>query len=148
VGSDDNGGVHWNSGIGNLFFYLLSNGGSHPNPQRSLGTVTGTGVQAAADIWYRALSVYMTTTTNFADARAATESACSDLYGAGSANCTSVSAAWDEVGVGVACGGGGGGDNGASCVGHCDGTSPDGACYCDPWCVIIGDCCADANVCF
>ena len=30
---DDNGGVHLNSGIANLAFYLMSQGGSHPHEE-------------------------------------------------------------------------------------------------------------------
>jgi vibriolysin len=99
TGSQDNGGVHCNSGIANHFFYLLSQGGQHHNPAYRTGnTVAGIGIDAAYKIWYRALSVYMTSSTNYAGARTATESACADLYSAGT--CASVGAAWAEVGVG------------------------------------------------
>ena len=99
TGSSDNGGVHWNSGIANHFFYLLSAGGKHHNPAYQTGnTVAGIGIDAAYQIWYRALTAYMNSSTNFAGARTATESACADLYSAGT--CASVGAAWDEVGVG------------------------------------------------
>ncbi|MEM9489673.1 MAG: M4 family metallopeptidase, partial [Myxococcota bacterium] len=93
IGREDNGGVHYNSGIGNLFFYLLSQGGDHPNPNRRVATVTGIGIEQAAAIWYRALTIYMTSSTDFAGARTATENACADLYSAGSMECKSVGAA-------------------------------------------------------
>jgi vibriolysin len=35
TGSSDNGGVHWNSGIANLAFYLMVEGGTHPRGKTS-----------------------------------------------------------------------------------------------------------------
>jgi Zn-dependent metalloprotease len=95
TGSSDNGGVHWNSGIANLFFHLLSVGGSHPRGKTS-NVVTGIGITNAAMVWYRALTVYMTPSTNFAAARVATIDAANDLNAAWT---PSVKAAWDAVGV-------------------------------------------------
>lgn len=97
----DNGNVHYNSGIGNLAFYLLVDGGSHPDPGKSLSTLSGIGLDRAAAIWYRALDVYMVPTTGFAGARIATAQAAIDLYGAESFEHGEVLAAWDEVGVGA-----------------------------------------------
>jgi vibriolysin len=73
TGTSDNGGVHWNSGIANHFFYLLAAGGQHHTAAYRTGTVvTGLGIDAAADIWYLALSSYMTSSTTFAGAATAT----------------------------------------------------------------------------
>ena len=47
------GGVSWNSGIANLAFYLLVEGGSHP-ARKSLVVVQGIGFEAAAEILYQA----------------------------------------------------------------------------------------------
>ena len=44
--------------------------------------------RVAANIWYRALTVYMTSGTNYAGARTATLNAARDLYGAGSCSRT------------------------------------------------------------
>jgi Zn-dependent metalloprotease len=125
TGTADSGGVHWNSGIANLAFYLLVNGGSHPNASKSVTTVTGIGAADAADIWYLALTSYMTSSTNFAGARTATLSAASSLYGSSSAEYASVQDAWAEVGVGSPSGGGGGGGGGggAYCSGYATNTS-------------------------
>jgi Zn-dependent metalloprotease len=103
TGFEDNGGVHMNSGIANLFFYLLSQGGQHPNPAHRVAPVTGIGIQPAADIWYRALTQYMTSSTNFAGARTATINAATDLFGATSDQVCQVKNAWAEVGVGASC---------------------------------------------
>jgi Zn-dependent metalloprotease len=53
----------------------------------------------AEKIWYRAVTVYMTSDTNYAGARAATLSAASDLYGPASAERAQVAAAWSAVSV-------------------------------------------------
>jgi hypothetical protein len=62
-------------------------------------TVTGIGRDAAGAIWYRALSVYMTSSTNYAGARTATLNAARDLYGNGSTQYNTVAAAWSAVSV-------------------------------------------------
>ena len=107
--SNDYCGVHSNSGIANLAYYLMSQGGTHPRGKTSVN-VTGITVTKAQQIWYRALSVYMTSSTTFSGARTATANAAADLYG-GTCTATwqSVQKAWDAVGVpGTwSCGGGG-----------------------------------------
>jgi len=99
--------VHYSSGVGNHFFYLLAegsgaktiNGVAHNSPTCNGSTVTGIGRAAAAAIWYRALTVYMTSSTDYHGARTATLSAAQDLYGAGSAQQSAVATAWSAVGV-------------------------------------------------
>ncbi|HEX8456149.1 MAG TPA: M4 family metallopeptidase [Pyrinomonadaceae bacterium] len=95
TGTADSGGVHINSGIANKAFYLVAVGGTHHRG----GTVTGIGADAAARIWYRALTTYMTSSTNFRGARTATLNAAAALYGSGSTNYNSVAAAWTACGV-------------------------------------------------
>jgi Zn-dependent metalloprotease len=109
VGTSDNGGVHWNSGIANLAFKLMVTGGSHPRAKTTtvvpaLNATGTTSMNMAAKIWYRALTVYMTSSTNFAGAKTATATAATDLYGAAAAD--SVNMAWEAVGVGGTTGGG------------------------------------------
>ncbi|MGW3231714.1 M4 family metallopeptidase [Kitasatospora sp. NPDC001095] len=104
VGNKD---VHYSSGVANHFFYLLSegsgakviNGVSYNSPTSNGSTVTGIGRTKAAAIWYRALTVYMTSTTNYKAARTATLKAASDLYGATSTEYNTVAAAWSAVSV-------------------------------------------------
>ncbi|MDR7253663.1 Zn-dependent metalloprotease [Nocardioides sp. BE266] len=99
--------VHYSSGIGNHFFYLLAEGsgaktigGVAHNSTTCNGTsITGIGRDAAAKIWYRALTVYMTSSTNYAGARTATLNAAKDLYGQGSTQYATVAAAWSAVSV-------------------------------------------------
>ena len=100
--------VHYSSGIGNHFFYLLAEGSGsrtiggkpHSSPTCNGSTVTGIGSAAAARIWFRALDVYMTSSTNYAGARTATLNAARDLYGNGSGQYNAVAAAWSAVSVG------------------------------------------------
>ena len=97
TGTGDSGGVHINSGIPNHVFYLLAKGGTHahvPGP-----FVTGIGADKAARIWYRALTTYMTSSTNFSGARTATMNAATDLYGIGSLEYLAVADAWAACGV-------------------------------------------------
>ncbi|MFB7918007.1 M4 family metallopeptidase [Streptomyces sp. NPDC056061] len=99
--------VHYSSGVANHFFYLLSegsgaktiNGVDYDSPTADGSTVTGIGRDKAVQIWYKALSEYMTSSTDYADARSATEKAATDLYGADSAELKAVGAAWDGVNV-------------------------------------------------
>lgn len=97
TGTSDNGGVHINSGIGNKAFYLVAAGGTH---HLSGVTVSGIGTSAAEKIWYRGLTVYMTSSTNFSGARTATLNAATDLYGSASTQYNTTATAWCAVGVG------------------------------------------------
>ena len=99
--------VHYSSGIGNHFYYLLAegsgaktiNGVAHNSPTCNGSTVTGIGRDAAQKIWYRALTVYMTSSTNYAGARTASLNAAKDLYGATSTQYAGVAKAWSAVSV-------------------------------------------------
>ncbi len=124
TGYSDNGGVHLNSGIANLAFYLLSQGGTHPRGKTQT-QVPGIGIEKAAKIFYRALTVYMGSSTDFEGARAATAQAAQDLYGSTEAN--AVHLAWNAVGVpGAPAGGGtgGGGSGGSGSGGSGGSTAP------------------------
>ncbi len=103
TGTGDNGGVHLNSGIGNLAYYLLVEGGSHPRNKTAV-SVTGIGMDKAEQIFYRAQTTYFTKSTDFAAAADDTAQAALDLYTA--AERDEVVAAWCAVGVGSNCGGG------------------------------------------
>jgi len=92
---------HYASGIGNLAFYLLSEGGTHPSG-KSTTAVTGIGADEASQIWYLALTSYMTSSTTYSGARTATLSAASALYGSTSTEYSQVQNAWAAVGVGSA----------------------------------------------
>jgi Zn-dependent metalloprotease len=102
TGGADSGGVHINSGIANLAFYLLTTGGTHPRGKTTT-VVPGIGIAKAQQIFYRALTVYMLPDDDFADARSKTIKAAADLYGGNcSAEAKAVKKAWRAVGVGSA----------------------------------------------
>ncbi|MFO0578525.1 MAG: M4 family metallopeptidase [Polyangia bacterium] len=98
TGTSDNGGVHGNSGIANLAFYLLSQGGSHPRGKTTT-SVTGIGIAKAAKVFYKANSELMTASSKFQDARNTTAQAAKTLYGDCSAEWENTQKAWDAVGV-------------------------------------------------
>ncbi|GAA2644699.1 M4 family metallopeptidase [Streptomyces vastus] len=99
--------VHYSSGPANHFFYLLSegsgtktiNGVTYDSPTSNGSTITGIGRDKAVQIWYKALTEYMTSTTKYAGARTASLSAASDLYGSTSVEYKAVQAAWAAVNV-------------------------------------------------
>lgn len=97
----DNGGVHFNSGIQNKAFYLLAEGGTHPDTGV---TVTGVTREVAERIFYRALEVYVLPSSQFADVRNACVTAAGDMYGVGSQQAISTQNAWCAVGVGSCAG--------------------------------------------
>ncbi|GGY71267.1 M4 family metallopeptidase [Streptomyces xanthochromogenes] len=104
VGGED---VHYSSGVANHFFYLLSEGSGaktiggvdYDSPTKDGSKVTGIGRDKALQIWYKALTSYFTSTTDYAGARKGTLSAATDLYGADSAEFKAVEAAWTGVDV-------------------------------------------------
>jgi Zn-dependent metalloprotease len=99
--------VHYSSGVGNHFFYLLSegsgaktiNGIAYNSPTANGVTMTGIGISKAEKIWYRALTTYLTSRSDYKAARAASLSAATDLYGANSAEVQAVGKAWTSVNV-------------------------------------------------
>jgi Zn-dependent metalloprotease len=96
-GSQDNGGVHINSGITNHAFYLFA-----INP-----IVTK---EKAEKVYYKALRDYLTKNSKFIDCRVAVVQSATELYGAAVAN--AAGAAFDAVGIGAPSGGGGAGGGG------------------------------------
>ncbi|MCW3160055.1 M4 family metallopeptidase [Chryseobacterium oryctis] len=99
-GYNDYCGVHTNSGVLNFWYYLLVNGGSGTNDKGFAYNVTGIGLDKAGAIAYRTLTNYLTSASNYANARTYSLQAAADLYGAGSNEVTQVTNAWNAVGVG------------------------------------------------
>lgn len=84
LGYDDNRGVHINSGIPNHAFYLLATSASKTK---------------AANIFYRALSQYLTRYSIFLDLRIACVQSAKDLYGASAPEVLKTEQAFDGVGI-------------------------------------------------
>jgi bacillolysin len=114
TGTNDNGGVHTNSGIPNHAFWLLVNGGANAScaapathnaahcndadTQDNGLVVTGIGVDDAARISFLAYTG-LTQNATMCDARAATETAAAALFGAGSQQHDSAGDAYIAVGL-------------------------------------------------
>ncbi|MFI9243515.1 M4 family metallopeptidase [Streptomyces sp. NPDC053086] len=100
--------VHYSSGPANHMFYLLSegsgtkviNGVTYNSPTADGVAVTGIGRAAALQIWYKALTTYMTSSTDYAAARAAALRAAGDLYGTNSTQYAGVGNAFAGIAVG------------------------------------------------
>lgn len=82
TGSQDNGGVHINSGIPNHAFYKFA---------------TAVGKDKAEKVYYRALTNYLTKSSKFVDCRVAVVKAATDLYSQTEVN--AAKKAFDEVGI-------------------------------------------------
>ena len=84
-GTQDNGGVHINSGITNFAFYKFS---------------TATTKEKGEKVFYQALTKYLVKSSKFIDLRAAVAQSATDLYGAASNEVTQAKLAFDGVGIG------------------------------------------------
>ncbi|MEU2426611.1 M4 family metallopeptidase [Streptomyces sp. NPDC007851] len=102
-----NAEVHAGSGVSSHAFYLLAEGSgrktigatTYDSPTYDGSTVTGIGRTKATAVFYRALTRYMVSSTDFHDARVATLKAAEDLYGASSVEYRTVDQAWAAVNV-------------------------------------------------
>ncbi|MFK7969013.1 MAG: M4 family metallopeptidase [Bacteroidia bacterium] len=99
TGSQDNGGVHINSGIPNRAFYLFA-------------TANGVDRAKAEKVFYKALSRYLTRSSRFIDLRLAVVRAAEENHGANSTEVNAAKAAFDQVEIFDPNGGGGGGGGG------------------------------------
>jgi bacillolysin len=106
--SNDQCGVHRNSGVMNRWFFLLSQGGSGFNNGLSSTAasgapwqVSGIGIANAATIVFRAEDSYFTAGTTYPNARTYTIQAARDIFGVNSCQEIAVTNAWNAVGVGA-----------------------------------------------
>jgi len=97
TGTQDNNGVHINSGIPNYAYFLIAN------------SITK---DKAEKIYYRALSVYLTSQSQFIDLRKAIIKSAEDLFGNGSTEANAGVTAFNTVGIFGYNGTGGGGSTG------------------------------------
>lgn len=96
----DNGGVHYNSGVQNKWFYLLSKGDTGTNDNGIKYKVDSIGFVKAAQISYKNLTTMLTPLSNYDDARYYSIIAAKELYGDCSKEVKQVINAWNAVGVG------------------------------------------------
>lgn len=104
TGSQDNGGVHINSGIPNYAYYLfVQEMAKTSNEEQAKKT--------GEAVYYKALNQYLTRSSQFKDLRNAVEQACIDLHGNNSGVHNAAKKAFDQVGIGSSGTPGGGGGN-------------------------------------
>ncbi|WP_255574653.1 M4 family metallopeptidase [Austwickia sp. TVS 96-490-7B] len=104
VGSMDE---HYAAGPLNHWFYLMAegsgaktlNGFSYNSPTCNNKKIKGVGRATAEKIWFRALTVYLTSGAGYAQARDGAIHAAKDLYGASSKQCRVTTAAFDAISV-------------------------------------------------
>ncbi|MCU0405433.1 MAG: M4 family metallopeptidase [Ignavibacteriaceae bacterium] len=84
IGDDDNGGVHINSGIGNYAYYLYA---------------TDVTKEKAEQVFYRALTTYLKSSSQFIDFRIAVIQSAKDLYGESSIESIKAANAFENVGI-------------------------------------------------
>jgi Zn-dependent metalloprotease len=76
TGTDDNGGVHWNSGVGNKAAYLMTDGGTFNSY-----TITGLGITKVAKIYYEVQANMLTSGSDYYDLGLGLVRACWNLIG-------------------------------------------------------------------
>ena len=86
TGSQDNGGVHINSGIPNYAYYLFA-------------TANGMNKEKAEQIYYRALTMYLTRSSQFQNLRNAVVQSATDIHGENSLEVNAANSAFDAVGI-------------------------------------------------
>jgi Zn-dependent metalloprotease len=89
----DYGGVHSNSGITNRAAYLISEGLTEEGLGQSIGR------ENTEQIYYRALTTYLTASATFVDARRGLIKSAEELFGSGSDDVTAIKIAFDAVGI-------------------------------------------------
>ena len=99
-GSDDNGGVHSNSGPANYWFYLLCSGGSGVNDNGTAYNVTPIGIDKADSVAFYTLTENLTETSDYQETYELSLMVAAELFGECSPEVKTVSDAWRAVGVG------------------------------------------------
>jgi sugar lactone lactonase YvrE len=100
---------HYAAGPLNHWFYLASegsgpkviNGISYNSPTCNSSTVTPVGRDKAEKIWFRALTTYLTSGSDYAAARDGAIQSAKDLYGVASPECSGIAASFSAIGVPV-----------------------------------------------
>ena len=105
--NNDQCGVHYNSGVLNHFFYILTQGKSGTNDKGNSYSVTGIGFDKSAKIIYRMETSYLSSTSTYASVLTYGIQSAKDLYGADSPEAIATQNALYAVGLGTAYSGGG-----------------------------------------
>ena len=97
---NDNCGVHYNSGVLNHWFYILTEGKTGTNDHGKSYSVTGIGIDKAAKIAYRTETAFLTSSSNYMAARNFSIQVAIELYGEHSPEAIATQDAFYAVGVG------------------------------------------------
>ena len=99
TGTEDNGGVHTNSGIPNHAYYLAIEGGTNRVSGRAVTGVGFANRDQIERVFFRAFTQMLPVRATFVQARAATIQSARDLYSSNAAVERAVTDAWTAVGV-------------------------------------------------
>ena len=102
----DGGGVHTNSAIGNLFYVLLSDGGSGIANGEVPYDVNGIGIEEAAKFLFFVNRHYLTESSGYNDYYTASIEAAEEFFGGDMAIIEDIQQAWAAVGLPTIQGGG------------------------------------------
>jgi hypothetical protein len=95
----DSGGIHFNNGVFNYWFYLLTEGGSGINDNEQSYDVKGIGMQKTEKLLMHIILNYLEPEMNYAQMRVVSQYAAIDLWGDKSEELAQVHNAWFAVGV-------------------------------------------------
>ncbi len=93
--------VHQNSTVLSHWYYLTSQGGSGTNDIGNAYSVTGIGITKASDVAFRMLTVYLTSSSDYAEACFYAIVSATDLYGGCTPEVEAVTNAMYAVGLGA-----------------------------------------------
>ena len=95
----DNGGIHFNNGVFNYWFYLLTEGGSGVNDNEQPYEVEGIGIKKTEKLLMHIILNYLEPEMNYAQMRIVSQYAAAELWGDKSEELAQVHNAWFAVGV-------------------------------------------------
>ena len=97
--SYDNGGIHFNNGVFNYWFYLLTEGGSGVNDNEQSYEVEGIGIEKTEKLLMHIILNYLTPEMGYHRMRIVSQYAAIELWGQDSEELAQVHNAWFAVGV-------------------------------------------------
>jgi Zn-dependent metalloprotease len=95
----DNGGIHFNNGVFNYWFYLLTEGGSGVNDNKQSYEVEGIGIEKTEKLLMHIILNYLTPEMGYHRMRIVSQYAAIELWGQDSEELAQVHNAWFAVGV-------------------------------------------------
>ena len=99
TGNADNGGVHYNGGPMNYWYYLICEGGSGTNDLGNSYNIEGIGIENAEKIAFKLLTEYLTRSSGYSDAYFYGIQATVDIFGDCSEEVKAVTDAFYAIGV-------------------------------------------------